>query len=131
MRRTDPSRLSASPESEYERPTTIVPICKDTWDERLNKPPSCRTSLPHPPAAFRHPDIPVLELKFDEAKGTVDYPWKVDEKDFVMPIKVGGGGPQNWELITPTTDWQTPKTPLKKDEFDVATNFYYVNVSKT
>jgi len=30
----------------------------------------------------------------------------------------------------PTKDWQTMKTPLKKDEFEVATDLYYVAVSK-
>ena len=29
----------------------------------------------------------------------------------------------------PTTEWQTMKTPLKKDEFEVATDLYYVNVA--
>ena len=32
--------------------------------------------------------------------------------------------------IQPTTEWQTMKTPLKKDEFEVATDLYYVNVNK-
>jgi len=34
-------------------------------------------------------------------------------------------------VIQPTTDWQNTKTALKKDQFEVATDFYYVGVSKT
>ena len=30
-------------------------------------------------------------------------------------------------MITPTTEWQVMKTPLSKDEFQVATDLYYVN----
>ena len=45
-----------------------------------------------------------------------------------MPIRVGEPG--NWQMIRPTTDWQTMKTPLKKDDFEVATDLYYVNVTK-
>ena len=77
---------------------------------------------------LRHTDIPTLELKFDEAAGTVAYRWKADEPGFAMPVRVGKEG--DWQIINATTDWQTMKTPLKKDDFDVATDLYYVNVSK-
>jgi len=33
-------------------------------------------------------------------------------------------------VIQPTTDWQVMKTPLKKDQFEVATDLFYVNVRK-
>jgi hypothetical protein len=45
-----------------------------------------------------------------------------------MPIRVGKK--TDWQIIQPTTYWQTMKTPLKKNEFDVATDLYFVNVSK-
>ena len=77
---------------------------------------------------LRHAAIPVLELKFDESAGTVDYRWKADEAKFAMPVKVGT--PDRWEMIEPTTEWKTMKTPVKKDEFQVATDLYYVGVSK-
>jgi aminopeptidase N len=77
---------------------------------------------------LRHTDIPTLELKFDEAAGTVAYRWKADEPGFAMPVRVGKKG--DWQIINATTDWQTMKTPLRKDDFDVATDLYYVNVSK-
>ncbi len=76
-----------------------------------------------------HAAIPELDLKFNDAKGTVDYRWTVDEKDFAMPIRVGT--PDKWQVITPTVEWQTMQTPLKKDDFKVATDFYYVIVNKT
>jgi aminopeptidase N len=78
---------------------------------------------------LRHTAIPTLELKFDEAAGTVSYRWKADESGFAMPVRVGTKA--NWQLIQPTTDWKTMKTPLKKDEFAAATDLYYINVSKS
>ena len=62
------------------------------------------------------------------AAGTVQYRWVADEKAFAMPVRVGLK--DHWETIHPTTEWQTMKTPLTKDQFDVATDLYYINVSK-
>ncbi|MGB9467031.1 MAG: M1 family metallopeptidase [Candidatus Acidiferrum sp.] len=77
---------------------------------------------------LRHPAIPVLELKFNAGEGTVSYRWKVDEPGFAMSVRVGKK--DSWQVIRPTTDWQTMKTSLTKDEFDVATDLYYINVDK-
>jgi aminopeptidase N len=77
---------------------------------------------------LRHTTIPTLELKFDEAQATVQYRWVADEKAFAMPMRVGLK--EHWETIDPTTEWQTMKTPLTKSQFDVATELYYINVSK-
>jgi aminopeptidase N len=77
---------------------------------------------------LRHTALPVLELRFDEAAGTVNYRWKADEPAFAMPIKVGAK--DKWQIVQPTVEWKTMKTPLKKDEFAVATDLYFVNVSK-
>ncbi len=77
---------------------------------------------------LRHTAIPTLELKFSAGEGTVSYRWKVDEPRFAMPIRVGKK--DNWQLIQATTDWQSMKTPLAKDEFEVATDLYYINVDK-
>jgi aminopeptidase N len=77
---------------------------------------------------LRHTAIPTLELKFNEAEGTVDYRWLADEPDFAMPIRVGKKA--DWQIIQATTYWQTMNTPLKKNDFDVATDLYFVNVSK-
>jgi aminopeptidase N len=77
---------------------------------------------------LRHTAIPTLELKFDESAGTVAYRWKVDEADFAMPVRVGKK--DNWQIIQATTEWKTMSTSLKKDDFDVATDLYFVNVSK-
>ena len=77
---------------------------------------------------LRHTAIPTLELKFDDSKGTVFYRWKVDEPAFQMPVRVGKK--DGWQIIHATTDWQTMSTSLKKDEFDVATDLYFVNVTK-
>jgi aminopeptidase N len=77
---------------------------------------------------LRHTAIPTLELKFDEDTSTVSYRWKVDEPAFQMPVRVGEN--DHWQIIHPTSDWQTMRTSLKKDNFDVATDLYYVNVAK-
>jgi aminopeptidase N len=76
---------------------------------------------------LRRADLPTLEVAFDAAAGTMAYRWKADERAFAMPIKVGKPGA--WQLLRPTTDWKLLKTPLAKDEFQVATDLYYVNVS--
>jgi len=75
---------------------------------------------------LRRAGLPTLELAFNDS--TVAYRWNADERDFAMPIRVGKSG--NWETIRPTTAWQRMTTPLRKDEFDVATDLYYVNVVK-
>lgn len=77
---------------------------------------------------LRHAAIPVLQLRFDEAAGVVAYRWQADVKDFAMPVRVGSS--DAWQVIEPTNQWQTMKTPLKKDAFEVATDLYYVEVSK-
>ncbi|MHB1556377.1 MAG: M1 family metallopeptidase [Isosphaeraceae bacterium] len=77
---------------------------------------------------LRRAEIPVLELKFDEAKGTVSYRWRAQEKGFAMPVKVGT--PNKWELIRPTTEWATMKNPLGKEKFEVATDLYYIAVER-
>src|SRR6202522_3474224 len=77
---------------------------------------------------LRHTAIPTLELKFDDSSGAVQYRWQTDEKGFAMPVRVGLK--DKWETIHPTTEWQTMKTPLTKDQFQVATDLYYINVSK-
>ena len=78
---------------------------------------------------LRRAAIPILELKFDEAGGTVSYRWKADEPGFAMPVRVGAK--DSWQVIQPTTEWKTMKTELKKDEFSVATDLYYVDVLKS
>jgi aminopeptidase N len=77
---------------------------------------------------LRHAALPVLELKWSEAEGTVAYRWKADEPAFQMPVRAGIK--DHWQVLQPTAEWQTMKTSLKKDEFEVATDLYYVNVSK-
>jgi hypothetical protein len=45
-----------------------------------------------------------------------------------MPIRAGKHGA--YETLHPTTDWQLMKTALTKDEFEVPTDLYYIEVSK-
>ena len=77
---------------------------------------------------LRHAQIPRLELLFGEAPGMVMYKWDADEDDFAMPVRVGA--PDHWQIIRPTTRWQWMQTPLTKDQFQVATNLYYIDVNK-
>ncbi|HTM24853.1 MAG TPA: M1 family metallopeptidase [Vicinamibacterales bacterium] len=76
---------------------------------------------------LRRADLPTLELAFDAAEGTVAYRWKADERGFAMPIKAGRHGA--WEELHPTTSWQLMKTPVGQEDFEVATDLYYVNVN--
>jgi aminopeptidase N len=77
---------------------------------------------------LRHVAIPRLELLFGEAPGMVMYKWDADEDSFAMPVRVGM--PEHWQIIHPTTKWQSMQTPLSKDDFKVATDLYYVDVNK-
>jgi len=78
---------------------------------------------------LRRTEIPTLELVFDSPNNKVSYRWKADEVRFAMPIRAGDKSA--WKTLTPTTEWQTMDTTTKKDAFDVATDLYYVNVTKT
>lgn len=75
---------------------------------------------------LRHAGLPVLQVKFGE--GEVSYRWKADEAGFAMPVRVGTS--DHWQVVRPTSEWQVLKTSLTKDEFAVATDLYYVVVSK-
>jgi len=78
---------------------------------------------------LRHTALPTLELRFDDAAGTVSYRWQADEPAFAMPVRVGSK--DAWQIIQPTTsEWKTLRTPVKKDAFEVATDLYFVNVTK-
>jgi aminopeptidase N len=76
---------------------------------------------------LRHAGIPTLELTFDQAKQAVSYRWKADEARFAMPVRVGKRG--EWQILHPTSEWQTIPTKIPAAEFEVATDLYYVNVS--
>jgi aminopeptidase N len=73
---------------------------------------------------LRRAAIPALELRFDS--GGVSYRWKADVNDFAMPVKVGRRG--RWQTIRPTTEWQSMKTEIRKEDFEVATDLYYIDV---
>ncbi|MGB7191420.1 MAG: M1 family peptidase, partial [Acidobacteriaceae bacterium] len=75
-----------------------------------------------------HAQIPVLELLFQPSQHTVSYKWQAEEPGFAMPIRAGA--PAHWQTLHPTLQWQTMKTPLTKDEFQVPTDLYYVYVDK-
>jgi aminopeptidase N len=79
---------------------------------------------------LRHAKPPTLELRFDDSKHTVSYRWQAEDATFAMPIRVGDSN--HWQTITPVTNtWKTMPTSLTHDQFFVATDFYYVFVSKT
>ncbi|MGH9854928.1 MAG: M1 family metallopeptidase, partial [Blastocatellia bacterium] len=77
---------------------------------------------------LRQAALPALELRFQESDGSVSYRWKADVKEFAMPVKVGRRA--DWRTIQPATEWKTLKTGVKKEEFEVATDLYYVDVIK-
>ncbi|MGI0014271.1 MAG: M1 family metallopeptidase, partial [Nitrososphaera sp.] len=77
---------------------------------------------------LRQSALPALELRFQESDGSVSYRWKAGIKEFAMPVKVGRR--TDWQLIQPTTEWKTSKTGVKKEDFEVATDLYYIDVIK-
>jgi aminopeptidase N len=73
---------------------------------------------------LRRPELPVLELKFD-TPGEVAYRWKAAEPGFAMPVSVAG------RKVKPnTSEWQTLKSPLPKDQVTAATDLYYIDVKR-
>jgi aminopeptidase N len=76
---------------------------------------------------LRHAAPPMLELRFDRAKGTVAYRWVAGEAKFAMPIEVGD--PQHWTRVMPVTNaWTTMPWTNDPDKFSVALNRFYVDV---
>jgi aminopeptidase N len=69
--------------------------------------------------------IPVLELVFQD-DGMLAYRWKTDERNFAMPVRAGAPGAL--QILEPTTDWKTMRSPAAKDVFEVATDLYYIDV---
>ena len=61
-------------------------------------------------------------------KGEVKYRWNTDEPELAMAIRVGKTG--SWQMIKPTTKWQTMKTDHKRDDFEGATDLYFIDVEK-
>ncbi len=83
---------------------------------------------------LRHAALPSLELSWlpdtpNSITHTVLYKWQAEEPAFAMPIEAGD--PTHFQILHPTTEWQVLQTPLTRDEFHVATDLFYVNVSKT
>jgi aminopeptidase N len=78
---------------------------------------------------LRRAALPTLELTFNDAERTVAYRWKADERDFAMPVRVGQPG--RWQIIAPTTSWKTMPLEIPKEQFEVATDLYFVNVSRS
>jgi aminopeptidase N len=75
---------------------------------------------------LRHAALPMLELRFDQAQGTVAYRWVAGEAKFAMPIEVGD--PQHWTKVTPVTDaWKTMAWTGDPDNFRLASALYYVD----
>ena len=76
---------------------------------------------------LRRAALPTLDLAF-VAPGTLAYRWKADEREFAMPVRIGARG--TWQVIEPTTAWKTMQTSLTTDNVEVATDLYFVNVTK-
>jgi aminopeptidase N len=74
---------------------------------------------------LRHAAIPVLELRFDRAKGTLAYRWNAEERGFAMPIKMGER--DHLMVVKPvTTEWQTMPWTKDPDMLDVPMDLYYM-----
>ncbi len=78
---------------------------------------------------LRHTALPTLQLRFDPAAQRVSYRWKGDVDPFRMPVKVGN--PAHWLTITPTTDSQVMPWAGTPEQFEVATELYYLTVERS
>ncbi len=78
---------------------------------------------------LRHKTIPELELSLNDAKGEFSYRWVADETRFAMPVRIGAA--PDWQVIKPTTEWQTTKTGFTNETLEVATDLYYINVKRS
>ena len=45
-----------------------------------------------------------------------------------MPVRVGS--PTAWRLVQPTTEWKTMALAMPRNDFEVATDLYYVYVER-
>jgi aminopeptidase N len=75
---------------------------------------------------LRHAALPVLDLQ--RSPEGVRYRWEADAPGFAMPVMVGGK--EHRQMIHPTTTWQTMPTSQVKDDFEVATDLFYITVNK-
>jgi aminopeptidase N len=78
---------------------------------------------------LRRAAIPTLELAFNTTEQTMAFRWRADERDFAMPIRVGPPG--QLQTIHPTTAWQMMANEVPPEQFQVATELFYVNVIKS
>ena len=77
---------------------------------------------------LRRPELPVLQLTFDEREQLAWYRWNAGERSFAMPIRAGD--PAKWQTIQPVTSaWKSMPWTGTRDQFKVATDLYYVNVA--
>jgi hypothetical protein len=78
---------------------------------------------------LRHAELPSLELKFDKTNSSVSYRWVAGAKGFAMPVRAGKKG--QWQIIQPAAEWKSMPWSPANGEFEVATDLYYVNVTRT
>jgi aminopeptidase N len=77
---------------------------------------------------LRHAEIPELQLQFDRETAQVRFRWESAVPEFAMPIRVGN--PAAWEVVTPTPQWQSRPWHGAPDDFQVATDLYYIKVQR-
>ena len=88
---------------------------------------------------LRNAAIPRLEVLYDPGKNgtpdansgsdahTVMFKWDADEQNFAMPVRVGTPG--HWQLIHPTTQWQSMQSDVSKEDFQVDLDHFYVDLN--
>jgi aminopeptidase N len=75
---------------------------------------------------LRHPNIPTLEIRFDNGRPLAR--WIADVRGFDLPVRVRAKGGE-WRFIQPSTSFQPIDLPgLSKDNLEVDTFNYYIGV---
>ncbi len=74
-----------------------------------------------------HPELPVLQLRFEE--GSVAYRWQARVEDFDMPMKIRTAA--GIHTIYPTTEWASEGLDgIDPGDWEPATDLFYVTVER-
>jgi aminopeptidase N len=81
---------------------------------------------------LKYPSIPVLEIQTlkKKKKEVIQYRWKTDVADFLMPVRVSNSISKKESTITPSASWQDLPKDFKKDDLEGTKDLYYIEVKE-
>lgn len=77
---------------------------------------------------LRHASIPTFAYNLQQKgkKLVLNYKWEADVPGFNMPLKVGFPN-KDYQVIHPTTEWQSITLKGKEKDFKIAKELFYIN----